>query len=279
LDAATGQVQTTIRNLAGSDRPLCVGLECSASQLRELATAAQGFGDQRIRVELAGVDRLRLSLIRSYPTLLGQDKERESGHRSRGSSLALPAMVSPSIANVLRSPSDSISTSSLVTLANARATPTNQVKEIPASRMEIVRRRFENKGFSKGTVDILMESVRESTSASYESAWKNWVNWNHKQCSDTLSSSLIIILQFLTDIANSGSSYSSVNTSRSMLSSTLDPIDGYKIGEHPTVVQLLKGCFNRKPPKARYNSLWDPDVVLNYLNSLPNNSDLGVAVL
>jgi hypothetical protein len=64
-----------------------------------------------------------------------------------------------------------------------------------------------------------------------------------------------------------------------MLSSTLDPIDGYKIGEHPTVVQLLKGCFNRKPPKARYNSLWDPDVVLNYLNSLPNNSDLGVAVL
>ncbi len=97
--------------------------------------------------------------------------------------------------------------------------------------------------------------------------------------SDPLSSSLIIILQFLTDIANSGSSYSSVNTSRSMLSSTLDPIDGYKIGEHPTVIQLLKGCFNRKPPKARYNSLWDPDVVLNYLNSLPNNSDLGVAVL
>ena len=122
-----------------------------------------------------------------------------------------------------------------------------------------------------------MESVRESTSASYESAWKNWVNWNHKQGSDPLSSSLIIILQFLTDIANS--SYSSFNTSRSMLSSSLDPIDGYKIGEHPTVVQLLKGCFNRKPPKARYNSLWDPDVVLNYFNSLPNNSDLGVAVL
>lgn len=279
MDAATGQVQTTIRNLAGSDRPLCVGLECSASQLRELATAAQGFGDQRIRVELAGVDRLRLSLIRSYPTLLGQDKERESGHRSCGSSLALPALVSPSIANVNRFPSDSISTSSLVTLANARATPTNQVKEIPASRMEIVKRRFENKVFSKETVDILMESVRESTSASYESAWKNWVNWNNKKGSDPLSSSLIIILQFLTDIAYSSSSYSSVNTSRSMLSSTLDPIDGYKIGEHPTVVQLLKGCFNRKPPKARYNSLWDPDVVLNYLNSLPNNSDLGVAVL
>ena len=74
-------------------------------------------------------------------------------------------------------------------------------------------------------------------------------------------------------------SYPTLLASRSMLSSTLDPIDGYKIGEHPTVVQLLKGCFNRKPPKARYNSLWDPDVVLNYLNSLPNNSDLGVAVL
>ncbi|KZR98512.1 Uncharacterized protein APZ42_006031 [Daphnia magna] len=124
-----------------------------------------------------------------------------------------------------------------------------------------------------------MECVRESTTASYESAWKNRVNWNHEQGSDPLSSSLITILQFLTDLANSNSSYSSVNTSRSMLSSTLDPIDGYKIGEHPTVVQLLKGCFNRKPPKARYNSLWDPEIVLIYLDSLPNNSDLSAAVL
>lgn len=202
MDAAAGQLQTTIENLASSDRPLCVGLECSASQFRELATADQGFSDQRIRVELAGVARLSLSPIRSYPTLLGQDKERESGHRSRGSSLALSALVSPSIANVDRFPSDSNSVLSLVTLANARATPTNPVKEIPASQVEVVRRRFESKGFSKGTVDILMESVCESTTASYESAWKNWVNWNHKQGSDPFSSSLVIILQFLTDMAN-----------------------------------------------------------------------------
>ena len=78
LDAATGQFQTPIKNLAGSDRPLCVGLECSAFQRRELATAAQGFGDQRIRVELAGVDRLRLSPIRSYPTLLGKIKKEKA---------------------------------------------------------------------------------------------------------------------------------------------------------------------------------------------------------
>ncbi|KZS03849.1 Uncharacterized protein APZ42_033327 [Daphnia magna] len=58
-----------------------------------------------------------------------------------------------------------------------------------------------------------------------------------------------------------------------MISSTLDPIDGHKIGEHPTVVQLLKGCFNRPPLKARYNSLWDPDVVLKYLDYLPDNAD------
>ena len=86
---------------------------------------------------------------------LRQDKERESGHRSRGSSLALPALVSPSIANVDRFTSDSIFTSSLVLLANARATPTNQVKEIPASRMEIVRRRFENKSMKSHLHTIL----------------------------------------------------------------------------------------------------------------------------
>ena len=54
------------------------------------------------------------------------------------------------------------------------------------------------------------------------------------------------------------------NSHRSMLSMTLDPDEGHRIREHPLVVQLLKGCFNSKPPRARNNKMWDPGVILNH---------------
>jgi hypothetical protein len=83
-------------------------------------------------------------------------------------------------------------------------------------------------------------------------------------------------LQYLTDLFNSGLSYSTVNIHRSMLSSTLETIEGNKIGEHPLVVQLLKGCFNLKPPQPRYNHFWDPEVILNHFNSFRENVDLNL---
>ena len=82
---------------------------------------------------------------------------------------------------------------------------------------------------------------------------------------DPLSNSLANILQYLNDQFHSGLASQTINSHRSMLSMTLDPVEGHRIGEHPLVVQLLKGCFNSKPPRARYNKMWDPDVILNHL--------------
>jgi hypothetical protein len=59
-----------------------------------------------------------------------------------------------------------------------------------------------------------------------------------------------------------------------MLSMTLNPIDGHRIGEHPLMVRLLKGCFNSKPPRPRYQTMLDPDLVLTYFSTLPDNEDL-----
>lgn len=39
---------------------------------------------------------------------------------------------------------------------------------------------------------------------------------------------------------------------------------------------LLKGVFNERPPLPRYSTTWDVQVVLNYLESLGNNSGLSL---
>ncbi len=69
-----------------------------------------------------------------------------------------------------------------------------------------------------------------------------------------------------------------VNTHRSMLSMTVDPIEGHNVGEHPLVVLLLKGCYNLNP-KTRYDSFWDTDVVLNYFISFCPDGSLSIVSL
>jgi hypothetical protein len=66
---------------------------------------------------------------------------------------------------------------------------------------------------------------------------------------DILLPSLPIVLDYLSHLFNIGFSTASLNTHRSMLSLTVDPIEGHNVVENPLVVQLLKGCYNFKLPK------------------------------
>jgi hypothetical protein len=91
---------------------------------------------------------------------------------------------------------------------------------------------------------------------------------------DPLQNSLTFILQYLNDRFRPGLASQTINSLRSMLSMSSNPIDGHRIGEHPLVVRLLKGCFYSKPPHPRYQIMWDPDGLLTFFSTLPDNEDL-----
>ena len=50
--------------------------------------------------------------------------------------------------------------------------------------------------------------------------------------------------------------------------------DGYKIGEHPLIRDLMKRAFNTRPPQPRYTETWDVDKVLALFNSWEDNDQL-----
>ena len=50
-------------------------------------------------------------------------------------------------------------------------------------------------------------------------------------------------------------------------------------GVHQLVKNSLTACYNLNPPKPKYSSTWDPDVVLRLLSSLGENSALPLTVL
>jgi hypothetical protein len=50
-----------------------------------------------------------------------------------------------------------------------------------------------------------------------------------------------------------------------MLLTTLATVAGIQIGKHPFVTKLMYGIFNLNPPKTKYQSTWNVDIVLDYL--------------
>jgi site-specific recombinase XerD len=96
---------------------------------------------------------------------------------------------------------------------------------------------------------------------------------------DPFSADLAVILDFLSSLKDAGKAYSTINVHRSMLSQTLDLIEGLPIGENPLVVRLLKACYNNNPPQPRYPAMWEPEKVLSYIASLGENGSLSLSQL
>ena len=128
-------------------------------------------------------------------------------------------------------------------------------------------------------VELLVAGNRATTIAAYEAAWRNWTSWNVRRGYDTLHNDLGNILDYLTDLFESGVAYRTISLHRSMLFSTLNPVDGVPVGSHRLVTQLLKGCYNLNPPRPKYNSTWDPEVVLEFFREAGENEYLPIKSL
>jgi len=84
------------------------------------------------------------------------------------------------------------------------------------------------------------------------------------------------VLNFLASQFEAGLENRTLNVYRSALSATHPHIEGYNVGEHPLVVQLLQGIFNSRPPAPRYTYTWDVSTVMSHLERLGPNEQLSL---
>ena len=76
------------------------------------------------------------------------------------------------------------------------------------------------------------------------------------------------VLELLTHLYDSGSSYSAINTARSALSAAVDLSDSpYTVGEHPLIKMFIKAAFQPRPPLPRYHTIRDVSNVLDLLKT------------
>jgi Phage integrase family len=254
-------------------------LERSATEVRLLASATRGMGRERFRSELGTVGRLRIPTILADLPMSVQDQER-AGERDVGHPiLAEPTVVSRVARSSLRDATSTSYDGGNLGVSAGRPPPSDGPRIPYSNRLAFVRHRLRSKGFPRPVTDLITDATRRSTQSAYQSAWKNWHSWCLRRHIDPLSNDLVSIACFLSDLFEEGLSFSTINICRSMFSATLDPIDGWSIGGHPLIKNLLKGIYNRNPPRPRYTHTWDVRIVVDYLKILGPPEDLDLMTL
>ena len=81
-------------------------------------------------------------------------------------------------------------------------------------------------------------------------------------------SSIKTILIFLTELFESGCSFSTINTAKSALLPIVSVNGEHCWNDNPDIRRFCKGVFNIKPPTLKYANTWDADVLVQFLDFL-----------
>jgi len=142
-----------------------------------------------------------------------------------------------------------------------------------------VRNLLNKSDLPANVTELLLSSCSDSTWKQYNVYIKKWSLFCSSVHINNISCNINYVLVFLTNLYTDGVGYSGLNTARSALSLVLSPIDGMSIGKHPLVIRLIKAVWRSRPPKPRYNSVWDASVVLECFKNWPCNENLDLKQL
>ena len=136
-------------------------------------------------------------------------------------------------------------------------------------------------GKSANVTELALSSWAKSTKASYSTYIKYFVEYckvNH--IIDPYNATFDQGLEFIAQLHNVFNyPFGSCAIARSALSAILPLSNGITFGKDPIVSKVMKGIFRASPSLPKCTVIWDPAIVLNYINSLPPNSQLMLETL
>lgn len=256
------------------DRLVCFSPHRPTPQICELETGPRGITHGCSNNGLGPFEGVYLSPLQPNTSCTEQGGSGQSRHHTCRTSLASPAMVASPAQSSGRATSTHPEHQTPPEGPGSPPEDTSNVPENTLSRVSHLRGQYQAMGFSNDIAEILLSAACPSKQRTYKSAWGHWSRWCNKQNIDPFSAPLDDILLFLTEYFNSGPAYRSVNVVRSAIFTTHTKIDGLPVGQHPLVVQLLKGMLNNRPPKPRYTHTSDVATVTKYILSLGKNRSL-----
>ena len=124
-----------------------------------------------------------------------------------------------------------------------------------------------------------MDAWRPSTKKVYTTYLNKWALFCVERDLDVLNPTLPQACRFLRMLSDAGLGYGALNTARSALSTILPNFGKLSFGSHPIVCWLLKGAYERNPPRPRYSEFWDINKVFTLFKFWGQNKDLSLKQL
>lgn len=119
----------------------------------------------------------------------------------------------------------------------------------------------------------MIESLSNSTIRQYEGVYKAWWQLCKQQQWEVFNPREADVIKFfMHQLQTKQITYGSFNTYRSALSIILE----CNITNNPNIKRLLKGIFRLRPPARRYNYIWDPQIVISFLEHKYPNGNLSL---
>ena len=258
------------------DRSLHHQTDTATQTVHQLETRSGGSPDRCSKCELVYPKRIHLPSIQ-----LGASSSKQSSNRPDRGCSCCPSVASTTMVATPFKPAHSRTGTSPKQEVSSKEPeqprPSSpNVSMPPSSCVSCLIQRYETEGFSKDVANLLVAATRSSTSKTYESSWRRWCGWCSKRKVNPLSSTLANILSFFADCFKEGLQYRTLNVLRSALSSIHPKIDNFCVGQHPYVVNILRGILNNRPPEPRYTYTWDLHLVTEHIKRMGENSSLSL---
>lgn len=139
---------------------------------------------------------------------------------------------------------------------------------------KIIRGAFLLKDIPEEAIEISLSSLSESSLKQYDCSLKKWWRFCKNSNLPCYEAEITQVIKFLTEEFGKGASYGSLNGMRSAISLIVGPI----IGQDERIRRFFKGLSKLRPLKPKYDSTWDPKIVLDYLDNC-GNIDLSLEFL
>lgn len=135
-----------------------------------------------------------------------------------------------------------------------------------------MRKALELRGVRQESLQITLASLDDSSYKQYETCFKKWWTFCAEREISPFESSVKNTLIFLTELYNAGAAHSSINCFRSAISLLV----GSDIAQDDNIKRFFKGISKLRSSKPKYDSTWDPKIVLDCLTLLSNNEKLSI---
>ena len=126
--------------------------------------------------------------------------------------------------------------------------------------------------------NLILASWVPKTRANYNSYIRKWLKYcSTKGMSDPYIASYDQAMSFLSDMFyEEKGKYGTIAVARSAISAILLKINRQTFGKDERVSRIIKGILKLGPSLPKYTVAYDPDIILQYMNSLPANNLLSM---